>query len=247
MARKRGAPKGNRNAQKHGFYSRAYTALEGRDLARISLDIRQDYFNFYKVVLSRTVERIKPSASNPLTFHETLTALQTVVLAIHRLHSSVSLTHSLNEKPYRDVERLLISLKSLDFDDDTQDQDTPGKAPLPALKTATKRGGQPGNNNAVKHGLFASYYSRDELHKLANLKPNDLEEEISLLQVLMKRVFIGMQRVASLMDYLKAVRVLARAGACLDRIRRIRYLMVVAVDPMAQAYKQLSTLPFEED
>jgi hypothetical protein len=50
-----------------------------------------------------------------------------------------------------------------------------------------KRGGQPGNSNALKHGFYTMNFSPAERKGLAAVKGVVLEEEIALLRVLIKR------------------------------------------------------------
>jgi len=246
MSGKRGAPKGNKNACKHGFYSRAYTKIESREFSRVILDYRQDNIKFFKVIIARTTERIKPSASNPLTFQETLNALHAVVLAINRLHSAINLKFLLSlSKEHQDEESLFDSLKTFDM----SEEETGGKSNeiVPIRKVDSKHGGQPRNDNAVKHGFFATQYLPEELGLLEDLDLDDLSDEMNLLLVLMKRVFIGMQDDLPLADFLRSVRTLAIADACLARLRRVTTRMQGASVIMAKVYKELSKLAFDED
>jgi hypothetical protein len=55
-SRRRGAPPGNSNALKHGFYSRYYKPLEARRLARYQFSGLQDEIEVLRVLLHRTVE-----------------------------------------------------------------------------------------------------------------------------------------------------------------------------------------------
>ena len=246
MPRKRGAPKGNKNACKHGFYSRAYTKVEDRELSQFVLDYRQDNIKFFKVVIARTAERIKPAASNPLTFHENLDALHAVVFAINRLHGAVSQKNNPSAgREEQARENMIDGFRRMGMSEADIER---GMFGIVSVSDAgTRRGGQPRNNNAVKHGFFATHYRPQELGLLEDLDPDDLSEEMVLLLVLMKRVFIGMQGKLSLMDFLRSVRILASADACLARLHRITARMHGASVIMAKAYKELSKLAFDED
>jgi len=51
-----------------------------------------------------------------------------------------------------------------------------------------KRGAQPGNHNALKHGFYAHLFTGGELEGLSSRNQN-LEDEIAMMRVGMKRVF----------------------------------------------------------
>ena len=49
-----------------------------------------------------------------------------------------------------------------------------------------KRGGQPGNLNALKHGFYSKHFKKSELKDLEKI--GDLQEEIQLMRVVIKRL-----------------------------------------------------------
>ena len=49
-----------------------------------------------------------------------------------------------------------------------------------------KRGGQPGNLNALKHGFYSKHYQKSELKDLEEI--GDLQEEIQMLRVVTRRL-----------------------------------------------------------
>ena len=53
--------------------------------------------------------------------------------------------------------------------------------------TTRKRGGQPGNTNALKHGFYAQYFSPGEDDDLGVYSGEGLADEINLLRVLIRR------------------------------------------------------------
>jgi hypothetical protein len=224
MAKKRSAPIGNKNAQKHGFYSHAYTRSEQQELSQNSIDYRQNNIKFCKVRLARIAEKIKPSASNHMLFQENLLALRTVVVALLRLYSAVNLKHQILNGKEKDAEKEMIEFcQRLGMTQEEIDQELYGIAHPRA--GAKKHGGQIGNLNALKHGFYASHYTREELRKLEDVNEDELMEEIALLQILMKRVFIGMKDDIPLSDYLRADQVLSYADACLEKLNRTRNFM----------------------
>lgn len=51
-----------------------------------------------------------------------------------------------------------------------------------------KRGGQPGNTNALKHGFYSKFFSDFELQDLDGALASGLDDEISLLRVFIRRI-----------------------------------------------------------
>ena len=49
-----------------------------------------------------------------------------------------------------------------------------------------KRGGQPGNLNALKHGFYSKHFQKNELADLEEI--GDLQEEIQMMRVVIRRV-----------------------------------------------------------
>lgn len=223
--KKRAPQVGNQNAYKHGFYSLAYTQSEGRELSQTVLDYRQNNIKFFKVLIARTAQRIKPSASNPMSFQENITALHTIVIAVSRLHGALNLKQQIAVSAEMDRENNIIEFcQRMGMTKEEIDREMFGM--LPVRRNGNKRGGQPANLNALKHGFFASAYTLEELRKLEHVNEQDVAEEIILLQILMKRVFIGLKDDIPQLEYLRAVRVLSAADACLEKLNRIRGLSV---------------------
>jgi hypothetical protein len=219
MAKKRGGQPGNGNARKHGFYSRAYTKEEQRELSLIAKQAPQNNIKFFKVLIARTAEKIKPSISNTLTLQENTLALHTLVIAISRLLGAVKKKQQYLNGPQRENEKGIEEF--LTRCGWTQEQIDREKYGTPVR---SKRGAQPGNLNAFKHGFYASHYRPHELQQMEDMDEEDLEDETALLQVLMKRVFVGLQEDVPLPDFLRAIRVLSYADACHERLNRGRGL-----------------------
>jgi hypothetical protein len=58
----------------------------------------------------------------------------------------------------------------------------------PEPDSPRKRGGQPGNNNAKKHGFYATRLLPEEANELATAKINDVADEIDLMRIHIRRV-----------------------------------------------------------
>lgn len=222
---KRGGQAGNRNAYKHGFYSRAYTQKEKSELSLLGNNARQNNIKFFKVLIARTAERIKPSAANPLTFQENIVALHTLVIAISRLLGAVNRKRQhLNSTEAQNEKDIIEFLQKCDWTQEQIDIELYNKSPV--VQNLNKRGGQPANLNALKHGFYASHYRPEELRQMEDVDEDDLAEECALMQVLMKRVFIGLKNNVPLPDFLRAIRVLSYADACYEKLNRGRSLIL---------------------
>ena len=73
-------------------------------------------------------------------------------------------------------------------------------------KTGRKRGGQPGNTNALKHGLYSDHISllsgpHDD-HELASMPPDKYDSELALVRVRLKDL-LKKQAHASADDWFK--------------------------------------------
>jgi hypothetical protein len=77
LPKRRGAPLGNQNALKHGFYARQFRRTDLRDLDDHPLDNFDDEINLIRVSIRRVMERYQPDATLP----EALEILRTVSLA----------------------------------------------------------------------------------------------------------------------------------------------------------------------
>jgi hypothetical protein len=83
--RKRGAPRGNRNALKHGFYARSFSASEKSSLDLGILGDFKDEIPLLRVLIARTAQSLKEEKD--LSFEGKLCALRTFTLAFGRLES----------------------------------------------------------------------------------------------------------------------------------------------------------------
>jgi hypothetical protein len=62
---------------------------------------------------------------------------------------------------------------------------TEPSTPNPPKKT---RGGQKGNTNALKHGLYASHYTPAERHNLELMPPMESIHEVHLLRLTLEKI-----------------------------------------------------------
>jgi hypothetical protein len=82
-------------------------------------------------------------------------------------------------------------------------------------KTGRRRGGQPGNTNALKHGFYSKYFRTEEARDVEALVSEGLQEEIATLRVISRRV---LQLSEGMTDLEVGLRVLNAFGAAATRI-----------------------------
>jgi len=92
----------------------------------------------------------------------------------------------------------------------------------PELKN--KRGAQPGNLNSFKHGFYSRRFSKEELSDLSNVVNENLENEIALLRIIIRRVFeYADKEAATLNDWLMALSTLASSASRLAGLLRTQH------------------------
>ena len=112
-----------------------------------------------------------------------------------------------------------------------------------------RRGGQPGNANALRHGFYSKYFTETELQSLdANIK-GEFHDEIALA-----RIQVG--RLAELLtgykdmpfdDYIAASNALNNYLDRIQRLSRAQHFMYRNQTTLEQALEELANLPVEED
>lgn len=80
-----GAPRGNRNALKHGFYSRTFSPTERSALNTSLLGDFQDEIDLLRVLIARVASLVAKEKHLPAG--EVLATLRAVTLAVRRLES----------------------------------------------------------------------------------------------------------------------------------------------------------------
>ncbi len=215
--RKRGAPVGNKNALKHGFYSHAFTKEEQREWISAKGGLQPE-INLFKVLIARTARMLKPIGENSApSFHESIATLYVVSMAVSRLNSF----YRTNEKLYAASDNSLIEFfTGLGFTQEEIDNEIYGAG-------ERTRGGQVGNTNALKHGFYASVFNPGEIRKLEKITKAEINDEIALLRVLIKRTVVSMNGQSNLdiFDYLRVIRVITFAGSCVEKLERTRKLV----------------------
>lgn len=207
----RGAPKGNKNARKHGFYSHTFTEEEHRQWKSATSGRLYPEIKLFKVLIARTASLLKPLGENSApSFQESLSMLSTVTLAVARLNSFYRTNEKLDSV---DSDLPDEFLTRMGFTRNQTDMEIYG----PGKKL---RGGQLGNANALRHGFYASIFKPEEILKLDKVEKHEIDDEIAFLRTLIKRTVASLydQTDLSRLEYLKAVRVITYAGSCVERL-----------------------------
>ena len=102
-----------------------------------------------------------------------------------------------------------------------------------------KRGGQPGNTNALKHGFYSRRFNKIETQDLESSNLDDLSGEIALLRVFTRRVFELAQDVDDLDRAVHLLSVFSLSVGKLSSAQRTRaFLRSLGHDETAQAIQQ---------
>jgi len=89
-----------------------------------------------------------------------------------------------------------------------------------------KRGGQPGNKNAYKHGFYSRRFRALELSDLSIVLTDNLDDEIALVRVIMRRLFsIANKEAKTLDDWKSVLFAIGSASTRLARLIRTQYLI----------------------
>jgi hypothetical protein len=116
MPNKGGAPLGNKNALKHGFYAHSFHRTESRNLDTDILGQFEDEIALMRVLILRTAESIK---DNPqLSLMEYLTALRGVTHAVACLAAVYRTQKSVYNNGMTTIEQAMEELANLPVEED---------------------------------------------------------------------------------------------------------------------------------
>lgn len=100
--------------------------------------------------------------------------------------------------------------------------------PASTLVGKRKRGGQPGNHNAIQHGFYSDQFKQTERLKLAQVQNADLSNEIELIRVQIRRYLEAENMELNGIDFetrLQALRAVSLAAESLTRLIRTQALL----------------------
>ena len=91
-----------------------------------------------------------------------------------------------------------------------------------------KRGAQPGNRNAIKHGFYSDQFKQAEKMSLSLVQSADLTDEIQLFRVQFRRYLEAETVALGRMDYetrLQALHIFSLAAECFNRLVRTQAIL----------------------
>jgi hypothetical protein len=102
------------------------------------------------------------------------------------------------------------------------------------VRSTRRRGGQPGNRNALKHGFYAAQLRKADLKDLEACRSAGLVDEINLLRVHIRRVVELGAGVDQLDQSIDLLRSLCFAAVCLTRLIKAHAFLAIQ-----QVYEEL--------
>ena len=119
--------------------------------------------------------------------------------------------------------------------------------PAPSLKR--KRGGQPGNANALRYGLYSKYFTASERQALDNNIDGGFKEELALARIQVGRLAEMLQdyRNMPFAEYIAASTLLNNVLDRIQRLSRAQHYIYQGQSTMEQIMEELSQIPVDED
>jgi hypothetical protein len=238
IPRKRGGQPANTNALKYGVYSRYYTPEELLALDRDVAGSLKDELEILRLAIFDSAESILKEPEDDFPFHDLVSALRTIAVAIARLENIIQVRMTTFGDPDRREQQVDAMLERMEQDEmeAAAANDLVGPHIIPAgdivpassphpLPSKKKSGAQPGNINAYKHGFYARGFSPSEKKMLRVDGSEQLRHEETLLRILILRTWRSMRAVRSSIawqEYLYTLRSIGYAIFVIAKLQRAR-------------------------
>jgi hypothetical protein len=102
--------------------------------------------------------------------------------------------------------------------------------PLPRKKTTRRRGAQPDNLNALKHGFYSRHFRSADLKDLDTYQFSGLTDEANLIRIYMRHVVEMDGKEGSSYDPLTILRAICLGSASLNRLLKTQQLIFGPAD-----------------
>jgi hypothetical protein len=112
-----------------------------------------------------------------------------------------------------------------------------------------KRGAQPGNNNAFKHGFYSAAFEAEEARLLDGSSIDDLTAEIELIRVMNMRFLESLRSSLEPLDretQLSALRAVTLSAQAITGLTRLQNLRSSADERSDEIMRQLVSLPDDD-
>ena len=88
-----------------------------------------------------------------------------------------------------------------------------------------KRGAQPGNLNALKHGFYSKQFEAVEIQDLDTMILDGLQDEVAMLRVIIRRILELTKGCDDLEELMNVLGVLGMAATQLAGLLRVQHLL----------------------
>lgn len=218
------------------------------DLAQPARGQFQDEIVLLRVIIDRIARSLKPRDppgrlardGTDLSFNETVFSLHVVTMAISRLNGFYRANRLLNPN---DDDKLREFLRRKGFTEEQIHEEKFGSSSASASQEPERTSqARAVAADALPGGFYASVFQPAESRRLHLFDKRDLDEEIALLRILIKRTLASMNRKGHAspvyIDTLHAYRVIIYAAACLERLERTKCFVLNERRPPADILGQ---------
>jgi hypothetical protein len=111
-----------------------------------------------------------------------------------------------------------------------------------------KRGAQPGNNNALQHGLYSAAFKAEENRLLGESSATDLTAEIELIRVMNTR-FLESLQISQPLDpetQMSALRAVSLSTQTIMGLIRLQSQRTVANKEMDDILRHIASIPVDD-
>lgn len=110
------------------------------------------------------------------------------------------------------------------------------------------RGAPRGNHNALKHGFYSRFFTRQEREHLDKDMAGEFRDEELLLDIIINRAWEAIHKMdLPGEEWLAAVRIISQAIGRKESLVRSRRLIFERAATVEDAFEELSQIPVEED
>ena len=108
----------------------------------------------------------------------------------------------------------------------------------PSLPAPRRRGGQPGNRNAVTHGFYTRRFKKAELKAIDNAQFKGLDEEIRILRLYIRSAMESSQSDDPQLDVVTLGRLLCLGLSTLNRLIRTQFYIDSQKDELIETFNE---------